>query len=256
MAEGKLVANRLTSAPESSSATSVGIIGGVPMMDLCYEEDSGADVNFNVVMTDAGKFIEVQGTAERDPFSRERMDEIVALAEAGIRRLFEVQRETLAELGIGQGQAGRLWRGTRLLVLTTAAHVAEGTPDSVHGQSAEEGRHRDLHPIDIAGAGERFLAEGEHPVGAAAGRPNGAHEGGDPAADDERPERPPERGIAPGDSSQQRLPHSWCTSRDRRMTEATSGSPPSGDGPSGSGVGARPSSVSTQLRTPQATASR
>ena len=100
MAEGKLAKNPLTGAV---AATSAGIIGGVPMLDLCYEEDSSADVDFNVVMTDAGKFIEVQGTAERDPFSRERMDEIVTLAEAGIRRLFEVQRETLAALGIGQG---------------------------------------------------------------------------------------------------------------------------------------------------------
>ena len=98
MEEGKLAANPLTGAV---AATSAGIIDGGTMLDLCYEEDSSADVDFNVVMTDAGKLIEVQGTAERDPFSRERMDEIVTLAEAGIRQLFQVQRETLAALGIG-----------------------------------------------------------------------------------------------------------------------------------------------------------
>lgn len=82
------------------AATSIGIVGDAPLLDLCYEEDSRADVDFNIVMTDAGEFIEVQGTAERRPFRRDTMDEMLALAEAGIRQLFEAQRAALAAAGV------------------------------------------------------------------------------------------------------------------------------------------------------------
>jgi len=79
------------------AAVSVGIVGGVPLLDLCYEEDVQADVDFNVVMTDAGSFVEVQGTAERKPFSREELETLLDLASDGIRQLIEAQREALAQ---------------------------------------------------------------------------------------------------------------------------------------------------------------
>lgn len=78
------------------AAVSVGIIEGTPILDLAYVEDSNAEVDMNIVCTGSGKFIEIQGTAEREPFSREQMDEMLRLAEVGINRLFEVQRNALA----------------------------------------------------------------------------------------------------------------------------------------------------------------
>jgi len=78
------------------AAVSVGIIEQTPILDLAYAEDSTADVDMNVVCTGTGKFIELQGTAEREPFSREQMDEMLVLAETGINKLFEIQRTALA----------------------------------------------------------------------------------------------------------------------------------------------------------------
>ncbi len=78
------------------AAVSVGIIEGTSILDLAYTEDSEADVDMNVVCTGSGKFIELQGTAEREPFSREQMDEMLILAEIGINKLFEIQRSVLA----------------------------------------------------------------------------------------------------------------------------------------------------------------
>lgn len=77
------------------AAVSVGIIEGTSILDLAYAEDSNAEVDMNVVCTGAGKFIELQGTAEREPFSRDQMDEMLVLAEAGINKLFEIQRNAL-----------------------------------------------------------------------------------------------------------------------------------------------------------------
>ncbi len=77
------------------AAVSVGIIEGTPILDLAYTEDSNADVDMNIVCTGAGKFIEIQGTAEREPFTREQMDEMLALAEIGVNKLFEIQRSAL-----------------------------------------------------------------------------------------------------------------------------------------------------------------
>ena len=77
------------------AAVSVGIVRGVPMLDLCYEEDSTAEVDFNVVMTGEDSFVEVQGTAEHRPFTRGGMDSLVDLARAGILELFEQQRRAL-----------------------------------------------------------------------------------------------------------------------------------------------------------------
>lgn len=77
------------------AATSVGIIGGRPMLDLAYEEDSRAEVDMNVVMTSSGKFIEIQGTAERKPFDADQMDQLLALARKGIGELIDIQRGLL-----------------------------------------------------------------------------------------------------------------------------------------------------------------
>jgi ribonuclease PH len=77
------------------AAVSVGIIEGTPILDLKYEEDSNAEVDMNIVCTGAGKFIEIQGTAEREPFTREQMNEMLALAEKGINDLFAIQRNAL-----------------------------------------------------------------------------------------------------------------------------------------------------------------
>jgi ribonuclease PH len=77
------------------AATSVGIIEGIPMLDLAYEEDSRADVDMNVVQTGDGRYIELQGTAEADPFGRDALAALLALADAGIRQLVALQREII-----------------------------------------------------------------------------------------------------------------------------------------------------------------
>ena len=79
------------------AAVSVGIIEGTPILDLAYAEDSVADVDMNIVCTGRGKFIEIQGTAEREPFTREQMDEMLMLAEKGVNELFETQRAALSK---------------------------------------------------------------------------------------------------------------------------------------------------------------
>jgi ribonuclease PH len=81
------------------AAISVGIVGGQPLLDLNYGEDSTAEVDMNVVMTGAGAFVEVQGTAEQTPFPKERLDEMLALASAGIGRLVGLQRRALEARG-------------------------------------------------------------------------------------------------------------------------------------------------------------
>jgi ribonuclease PH len=77
------------------AATSVGIVAGRPMLDLAYEEDSTAEVDFNVVMTGSGDFVEIQGTAERGAFSRAMSDRLLDLAQAGVTGLVRLQREAV-----------------------------------------------------------------------------------------------------------------------------------------------------------------
>ena len=81
---------------DSVAAVSVGIIDGVPMLDLCYEEDVRAGTDMNVVVAGDGRFIEVQGTAEGDPFDRELLNQLLDLAVAGCKDLSELQRSVLA----------------------------------------------------------------------------------------------------------------------------------------------------------------
>ena len=78
------------------AAVSTGIVGGEPRLDLAYTEDSAADVDFNFVLTDSGKFVEIQGTAESEPFSAEDYGKLVSLAELGAKQLFALQKEALA----------------------------------------------------------------------------------------------------------------------------------------------------------------
>ena len=68
------------------------------ILDLCYEEDSQAEVDMNVIMTTAGEFIEIQGTAERKPFSKDKMDMMLDLAKKGIQELFAIQRKLVGDI--------------------------------------------------------------------------------------------------------------------------------------------------------------
>ncbi|MFD8213083.1 ribonuclease PH [Streptomyces sp. NPDC059697] len=77
------------------SAVSVGIVGGIPLLDLCYEEDVKADTDMNVVCTGDGRFVEVQGTAEAEPFDRKELNALLDLAVAGCDELAAIQRATL-----------------------------------------------------------------------------------------------------------------------------------------------------------------
>ena len=86
------------------ASTSVGIIDGAPVVDLSYEEDSRAQVDMNVVMTGSGQFVEIQGTGEASPFSREELDRLLQLAEQGIRELIALQKQALGEAAARIGE--------------------------------------------------------------------------------------------------------------------------------------------------------
>ena len=94
VAAGKIPAHPMTDA---CAAISVGVVDALAHLDLDYSEDARAEVDMNVVMTGAGRFVEVQGTAEGNPFTRSELDDLLALAEKGITEIFEIQRATLAE---------------------------------------------------------------------------------------------------------------------------------------------------------------
>jgi ribonuclease PH len=84
---------------DSVAAVSIGIVNGAVLLDLCYEEDSKADVDMNFVMTGSGKFIEVQGTAESVPFTKKQMDNMAQTAQQAIKELLKAQKQVLASLG-------------------------------------------------------------------------------------------------------------------------------------------------------------
>jgi ribonuclease PH len=94
VASGTIPAHPIT---DTCAAISVGVVDALGHLDLDYSEDVRAEVDMNVAMTGAGRFIEVQGTAEGTPFSRSELDELLALAEKGITEIFELQQATLAE---------------------------------------------------------------------------------------------------------------------------------------------------------------
>ena len=89
LADGKLAENPII---HHVAAVSVGVCGGVPTLDLDYEHDSTADVDLNVVMTDDGRYVELQGTAEREPFTEESLDALRALAKKGLKDIFDIIR--------------------------------------------------------------------------------------------------------------------------------------------------------------------
>ena len=86
------------------AATSVGILNGEKILDLCYEEDSNAMVDMNIIMTDEGEFVEVQGTGEEKPFSRAELNELLDLGKKGIKQMIQVQKDSL--------KMDALWIGT------------------------------------------------------------------------------------------------------------------------------------------------
>ncbi len=89
---GIISANPLKSAV---AAVSVGIVHSHILLDMCYDEDCNAEADFNVVMTGKGEFVEIQGTAETKPYSKETLDSVLSLAEKGIQQLFEAQQAAL-----------------------------------------------------------------------------------------------------------------------------------------------------------------
>jgi ribonuclease PH len=98
LAEGKLERNPIR---HPVAAVSVGIVDGVPVLDLDYVEDAGCATDMNVVMTGAGQYVEVQGTAEGEPFGREALQRLLELAERGIQQLIALQRAALAGAEVG-----------------------------------------------------------------------------------------------------------------------------------------------------------
>ncbi|HLQ76547.1 MAG TPA: ribonuclease PH, partial [Terriglobia bacterium] len=94
---GLLKSKKLASSPLRThvAAVSVGIVRGIPLLDLDYSEDSTADVDFNLVMTDTGEFVELQGTAERNPFGDAALAQLIGLGRKGILELIERQRKVL-----------------------------------------------------------------------------------------------------------------------------------------------------------------
>jgi ribonuclease PH len=99
--EQKLIKPMATPLTGSVSAVSVGVVDGVPLLDLCYTEDVRAGTDMNVVVTGDGRFVEVQGTAEGVPFHRSELDELLDLAVDGCRQLEAVQRQALASSTLG-----------------------------------------------------------------------------------------------------------------------------------------------------------
>jgi len=93
MSKGLINKNPIT---ENLAAVSVGIVHGEPRLDLCYAEDSSADVDMNVVMTGSGRIVEIQGTAEAEPFSRDMLDALLGFAEKGIDELLGIQAQILS----------------------------------------------------------------------------------------------------------------------------------------------------------------
>ena len=96
LAEGRIAGNPIR---KRVAAVSVGICGGKPTLDLDYAHDSTADVDFNVVMTDDGRFVELQGTAEREPFGDEALASLLSLARKGLRRIFALQSASIRTAG-------------------------------------------------------------------------------------------------------------------------------------------------------------
>ncbi|AJA47444.1 ribonuclease PH [Clostridium pasteurianum DSM 525 = ATCC 6013] len=90
------------------SAVSVGIVNNEKLLDLCYEEDSNAQVDMNIIMTDDGQFVEIQGTGEQNPFSRKDMNELIDLAEIGVKKMIQIQKRSLKNDALWIGTGGEI----------------------------------------------------------------------------------------------------------------------------------------------------
>jgi ribonuclease PH len=101
LSSGKISRSAVTN---QVAAVSVGVVDKTPLLDLKYDEDSRAEVDMNIVCTGDGRFIEVQGTAEREPFSRSQMDELLALAAQGIQTLISAQKSVLESFSMSSGR--------------------------------------------------------------------------------------------------------------------------------------------------------
>jgi ribonuclease PH len=101
LSSGKISRSAVTN---QVAAVSVGVVDKTPLLDLKYDEDSRAEVDMNIVCTGDGRFIEVQGTAEREPFSRSQMDELLALAAQGIQTLISEQKSVLESFSMSSGR--------------------------------------------------------------------------------------------------------------------------------------------------------
>lgn len=88
------------------AATSVGVLNDEKILDLCYLEDSNAKVDMNIIMTDEGGFVEIQGTGEENPFSRQELNELLDLGEKGIKQMIQVQKDALKMDGLWIGTGG------------------------------------------------------------------------------------------------------------------------------------------------------
>ncbi|MGC8626261.1 MAG: ribonuclease PH [Acidimicrobiales bacterium] len=108
-----VAAGQLAAQPvrEPCAAVSVGIVGGAALLDLCYVEDAGADVDLNVVMTGSGGLVELQGTAEGRPFSKQELGEMLALAESGIAELLVAQADLVSTAPPPRAERGTPARG-------------------------------------------------------------------------------------------------------------------------------------------------
>ena len=155
------------------AATSVGVVGGTPMLDLAYEEDSRADVDMNVVKTGDGRFIEVQGTAEGPPFERPALDALLELADAGIRRARvdaardprRHRRSSLMTLVVATTNPGKMREITAILqgapvdLRTLADFPPIAEPDETGATFAENARLKALYysqTLELPVRGRRF----------------------------------------------------------------------------------------------------
>ncbi len=126
---------------QAVAATSVGISAGVPLLDLCYEEDSAAEVDMNLVMTGSGRFVELQATAEKTPFDDEQLAQMIALARQGITELFEIQKAALDHLKLycATTNRGKLREFQMALENSFAGGIASGF--GVHPALRRNGCH-------------------------------------------------------------------------------------------------------------------
>ena len=136
---------------------SVGVVDGVCMLDLPYEEDSRAEVDMNVVMTSSGRFIEVQGTAEGMPFTKGELDEMLSLAEHGIAQLLDLQTEALADSADPSVSGRRSMKGLQLVVASANPDKAAEITAILGSVAGVELRPRPSDVPDVEETGDTLV---------------------------------------------------------------------------------------------------